>query len=82
MTPAPEPNLTAAMLARAGDLATYMAQRGLRIATAAGESTGGISVTVVMAIGEQAEMLLDVAKRVTEHVAETAKGDAGRARLN
>lgn len=82
MTPAPEPNLTAAMLQRAGDLATYMDQRGLRIATAAGLTPSGLPVTVVMAVGGQAEVLLDVGEKLTAHIVKAAEEAAERAKSN
>jgi hypothetical protein len=82
LTPAPDEALTAAMLARMGDLATYMHQRGLSIATAAGVTVSGIPATVVLAIGGQAEVLLDVGQRVTAHIVTEQAKAAEQARSN
>ena len=66
MTAAPDPTLADAMLARAGDLAHYMLQRDRVIAVASGHTPNGIPCTVVYAIGDQAEMMRDVAAKVVE----------------
>lgn len=55
MAAEPETPLTAAMLARAGDLAAYMLQRGVDAAVASGTTPNGQPCTVIMAIGWTAE---------------------------
>ena len=82
VTPGPDEALTAAMLARMGDLANYMQQRGLSIATAGGLAPNGIPMTVVVAIGGQAEVMLDVGQRVTLHIVEHQAKAAEQARSN
>jgi len=66
VTATPDPALTDAMLARAGDLAHYMLQRDRVIAVASGNTPNGIPCAVVYAIGDQAGMLRDVAAKVVE----------------
>ncbi|MFY9342214.1 MAG: hypothetical protein WAT39_06985 [Planctomycetota bacterium] len=67
--PAPEENLTRAMTARAMDLANYMRMHGQTIALAHDTHTVLGPVTVLIAIGEDAEAARKVGAEMCARVA-------------
>lgn len=82
MSAEPNPNLAAAILARMGDLGTFMHQRDLVASVASGTTPAGIPITVVVAIDWAAVTLKDVGTKVVERVAEERDRDGERAARN
>lgn len=77
MTPEPDPALTSCMLARAGDLAHLMLQRGQSVAVASGRTPNGQPCTVILAIGWTAETAREVGAQLVAGVVKAGE-DAKR----
>lgn len=69
MTAQPDPRLTTSMLARAGDLASYMLDRGQQVAVSSGVTPNGHPCTVIIAIGDYADVARDIGARLCADVA-------------
>ena len=79
---APDPELTACMLQRAGDLAHLMLRAGASVHVAAGLTPNGHPCTVIYAIGDMADVAKQVGERLVEEVARRRIEQRGKLRDN
>jgi hypothetical protein len=78
----PDSDLRKAMLARAADLARYMADRGIPIESVNGRTAAGDDVTVIIAVGENAERVAEAGERMAQAAEDALDRAADRARKN
>lgn len=64
----PPSGLEYSMLARAGVLAHYMLLRGISVQVASGATTNGTPCTVILAIGDDADIAAQVGRRLVDEV--------------
>jgi hypothetical protein len=74
--------LQASMLARAGDLAHYMLLHDQRVEVASGKTPNGTPCTVIMAIGEHADVAAEIGRRMVAEVEKQRRARGEQAREN
>jgi hypothetical protein len=72
MKPHSDPDLSQAMMARAGDLVAYMTRKGLSIAVAGGTAPNGVEATVIYATGYASDTVRDLGAAVVKRIAQMA----------
>lgn len=71
-----------AMICRASDIAHYMLRHDMPITIASGPAKNGHPVTVIIAIGEEADIAEQVGARLMQEIQEKLNLRADRARRN
>lgn len=68
-----DPDLTQAILARAGDLVHHMTRKGYEIAVASGPAPNGVECAVIICTGDRAEMLAELGRRLAKMIDDERK---------